>query len=602
MKTFRQRQLPFGNGGIRSIIFLYFTITAAAASIFIGLSLYTRMSGQVSETVMEENQILIDQVNRSVENYLKTVMKLSDSLYYSIIKNADLSDPSVGERFNLLYENNMDQTDSIALFSADGELLESVPALRVRNNLDVTREAWFSYTLDRTENQHFFLPQVQQIFESSSDQYRWVIPMTRVVEITKGTDTVQGILLIHLNYTGLKLLLDGVTLGNEGYIYLIDGNGEIIYHPRAQLIDSGLEHENNRAVSEYRDGIYQETFHGEERVITVKSVGYTGWKLIGVAPRQTVSLNSLKTQLLVVFVAAFILFLMSLVNSYISSRITTPIRKLELSVNEIEKGNLNAKVDAEGSYEIRHLGQSVQNMAKQIQVLMADIVSEHEKKRKQEFDTLQSQINPHFLYNTLDIIVWMIENEKPDQAVKAVTALARFFRISLSRGKSIITVKDELEHVRNYLMIQHMRFKNRFSYTIEAEDEVLELASLKLMLQPLVENGMINEAMQIIFSKMQKEKDFYMCVGRMEGQNSFREMVEIGIRSLLTGMIEEKMKGKVPKNQWLTPERIAAYYSQTMTYIMMTWIESGMEISPEELVEVYGFMITRSLADVLADI
>ena len=518
MKTFRQRQLPFGNGGIRSIIFLYFTITAAAASIFIGLSLYTRMSGQVSETVMEENQILIDQVNRSVENYLKTVMKLSDSLYYSIIKNADLSDPSVGERFNLLYENNMDQTDSIALFSADGELLESVPALRVRNNLDVTREAWFSYTLDRTENQHFFLPQVQQIFESSSDQYRWVIPMTRVVEITKGTDTVQGILLIHLNYTGLKLLLDGVTLGNEGYIYLIDGNGEIIYHPRAQLIDSGLEHENNRAVSEYRDGIYQETFHGEERVITVKSVGYTGWKLIGVAPRQTVSLNSLKTQLLVVFVASFILFLMSLVNSYISSRITTPIRKLELSVNEIEKGNLNAKVDAEGSYEIRHLGQSVQNMAKQIQVLMADIVSEHEKKRKQEFDTLQSQINPHFLYNTLDIIVWMIENEKPDQAVKAVTALARFFRISLSRGKSIITVKDELEHVRNYLMIQHMRFKNRFSYTIEAEDEVLELASLKLMLQPLVENAIYHgmEFMdgdgEIFISAWKEGEDLYLKV------------------------------------------------------------------------------------------
>lgn len=518
MKTFRQRQLPFGNGGIRSIIFLYFTITAAAASIFIGLSLYTRMSGQVSETVMEENQILIDQVNRSVENYLKTVMKLSDSLYYSIIKNADLSDPSVGERFNLLYENNMDQTDSIALFSADGELLESVPALRVRNNLDVTREAWFSYTLDRTENQHFFLPQVQQIFESSSDQYHWVIPMTRVVEITKGTDTVQGILLIHLNYTGLKLLLDGVTLGNEGYIYLIDGNGEIIYHPRAQLIDSGLEHENNRAVSEYRDGIYQETFQGEERVITVKSVGYTGWKLIGVAPRQTVSLNSLKTQLLVVFVAAFILFLMSLVNSYISSRITTPIRKLELSVNEIEKGNLNAKVDAEGSYEIRHLGQSVQNMAKQIQVLMADIVSEHEKKRKQEFDTLQSQINPHFLYNTLDIIVWMIENEKPDQAVKAVTALARFFRISLSRGKSIITVKDELEHVRNYLMIQHMRFKNRFSYTIEAEDEVLELASLKLMLQPLVENAIYHgmEFMdgdgEIFISAWKEGEDLYLKV------------------------------------------------------------------------------------------
>ena len=114
-------------------------------------------------------------------------------------------------------------------------------------------------------------------------------------------------------------------------------------------------------------------------------------------------------------------------------------------------------------------------------------MAEHESKRKSEFDTLQSQINPHFLYNTLDIIVWMIENEKQSEAVKAVTALARFFRISLSKGKSIIPVRDELEHVKNYLMIQHMRYKNKFSYSIEAEEEVLGLASLKLILQPMVE-------------------------------------------------------------------------------------------------------------------
>jgi len=467
---------------------------------------------------MEENQILIDQVNRSVENYLKTVMKLSDSLYYGVIKDADLSDPSVNANFNLLYETNMDQTDSIALFSEDGELLEAVPALRVRNNLDVTKESWFSCTLQKTENQHFFLPQVQQLFESSGSQYRWVIPMTRAVEITRGTDTGQGVLLLHLNYTGLKLLLDGVTLGNGGYIYLTDGNGEIIFHPRAQLIDSGMEQENNRQVAGYRDGVYREEFQGKDRVITVKSVGYTGWKLIGVAPEQAVSLNRLKTQLLVVFAAALILSLMTITNSYISSRITVPIRNLERSVNEIERGNLNTVVDAQGSYEIRHLSQSVQSMARQIQVLMADVVSEHEKKRRQEFDTLQSQINPHFLYNTLDIIVWMIENEKPDQAVKVVTALARFFRISLSRGRSIITVRDELEHVRNYLMIQNMRFKNRFTYTIEAEEEILDLTSLKLMLQPLVENAIYHgmEFMdgdgEIIVRAWREDKELYFQV------------------------------------------------------------------------------------------
>ena len=101
---------------------------------------------------------------------------------------------------------------------------------------------------------------------------------------------------------------------------------------------------------------------------------------------------------------------------------------------------------------------------------MQDIVAEHESKRKSEFDTLQSQINPHFLYNTLDIIVWMIENEQKQEAVKVVTALARFFRISLSRGKSIITVRDELEHVRNYLMIQQPLAENAIYHGMEFMD------------------------------------------------------------------------------------------------------------------------------------
>ena len=142
-----------------------------------------------------------------------------------------------------------------------------------------------------------------------------------------------------------------------------------------------------------------------------------------------------------------------------------------------------------GSYEVEHLGKSIKNMLGRIKVLMSDLVAEHNAKRKSEFDTLQSQINPHFLYNTLDIIVWMIENENSDKAVNIVTALAKFFRISLSKGKNIITVKDEVEHVRNYLMIQNMRFKNRFEYSIDVDEEVLSYSSLKLMLQPLVENA-----------------------------------------------------------------------------------------------------------------
>ena len=514
-KDNNQRRPFFLNNSIRTTIFIYFTVTALAAGLLITFSLYQRLSGQVTAMVQDENQRLIGQVARSVESYLRTIMKLSDSLYYGAVKNADLSSESVGSELTLLYDNNKDNVDNIALFSEDGMLVEAVPAARLKPNLDVTGEPWFRDALEKTENQHFSLPHVQYIFDNNENQYRWVISLSRAVELTSGTSTAQGILLVDISYSSLEQLFDGVTAGKGGYVYLISSDGELLYHPKMQLIDSGRMQENNVAAAAYKDGNHMEEFDGSSRFVTI---GYTGWKVVGVTPENVVTLNTIKTRLFIVFIIALILFILALINSYISSRITNPIKELEKSVGILEEGNLDVPVYAGGSYEIQHLGKSIGDMAAQIRLLMKDIVTEHEAKRKQEFDTLQSQINPHFLYNTLDIIVWMIENEQKAEAVKAVTALARFFRISLSKGKSIITVRDELEHVRNYLMIQHMRFKNKFTYEIQAEDGVLELASLKLMLQPLVENAIYHgmEFMdgdgEILLKVWKEEGDLYFSV------------------------------------------------------------------------------------------
>ena len=517
-KDNNQRRPFFLNNSIRTTIFIYFTVTALAAGLLITFSLYQRLSGQVTAMVQDENQRLIGQVARSVESYLRTIMKLSDSLYYGAVKNADLSSESVGSELTLLYDNNKDNVDNIALFSEDGMLVEAVPAARLKPNLDVTGEPWFRDALEKTENQHFSLPHVQYIFDNNENQYRWVISLSRAVELTSGTSTAQGILLVDISYSSLEQLFDGVTAGKGGYVYLISSDGELLYHPKMQLIDSGRMQENNVAAAAYKDGNHMEEFDGSSRFVTIKSIGYTGWKVVGVTPENVVTLNTIKTRLFIVFIIALILFILALINSYISSRITNPIKELEKSVGILEEGNLDVPVYAGGSYEIQHLGKSIGDMAAQIRLLMKDIVTEHEAKRKQEFDTLQSQINPHFLYNTLDIIVWMIENEQKAEAVKAVTALARFFRISLSKGKSIITVRDELEHVRNYLMIQHMRFKNKFTYEIQAEDGVLELASLKLMLQPLVEYAIYHgmEFMdgdgEILLKVWKEEGDLYFSV------------------------------------------------------------------------------------------
>jgi two-component system sensor histidine kinase YesM len=532
----RQEQI-ISKMGIRYSIFIYFTITALIAILLIGLSMYDRFSNQLTEAVQNENQILMTQVNRSVDAYLRNIMRLSETLYYGAVKNTDIADDSVFGQMKLLYDNNDDSVENIALFSKDGELITAVPAARLKSTVEIKEEKWFLEALEKAENLHFSIPHVQYVFDNTETQYRWVISVSRAVEITRGSSVSQGVLLIDIRYSSLEQLLNSVTLGNGGYVYLISNSGQIIYHPKAQLIDSGRVQENHQNAALYRDGTYEERFQGERRYVTVKSVGYTGWKLVGVTPVQGVSFGGMKARLFILFIVLLILFILSVINYYISSKITNPIHKLEESVRQLEEGKLDTSVYIGGSYEIQHLGRSVAAMASQIQVLMQDIVAEHESKRKSEFDTLQSQINPHFLYNTLDIIVWMVENEKKSEAVKVVTALARFFRISLSKGKSIIPVRDELEHVRNYLMIQQMRFKNKFSYEIQAEEDVLELASLKLMLQPLVENAIYHGMefmdgdgeilIQASLLEEAKEQEQYLClVIRDNGLGMTKERVE----------------------------------------------------------------------------
>ena len=240
----------FKRTSIRYMIFVYFTVTALAASIFIGLSLYSRMSKQMSDTMQEENQILIDQLNRSVDVWLRGIMKLSDTTYYGIVKNTDLRNESVNKEMTLLYDNNKDNVENIALFSRDGELLEAVPATRLRTGADPAAEPWFEAALKKTENLHFSVPHVQRVFDAGENQYRWVISAARAVEITEGSSTEQGVLLIDIRYDSLEQLFDGITLGNGGYVYLLGADGELIYHPQSQLIYSGLEDENLEAAAD----------------------------------------------------------------------------------------------------------------------------------------------------------------------------------------------------------------------------------------------------------------------------------------------------------------------------------------------------------------
>ena len=190
---------------------------------------------------------------------------------------------------------------------------------------------------------------------------------------------------------------------------------------------------------------------------------------------------------IIAFTLILVLFLF--LSYYIPLSITSPIRRLTQVTDQVAKGDLTVRSDVTGGVEAQVLSDSLNTMIDKINELLEQVKTEQIRLRKAEFELLQSQINPHFLYNTLDSIVWMIEGERYEDAVFMVTQLASLFRISLSRGKTIISMEDELKHARNYMNIQKIRYKNKFTVEFQVEDAILSCCTVKLVIQPLLENA-----------------------------------------------------------------------------------------------------------------
>ena len=476
-------------GGIRSAMFASFTISALLAVVLTSVTLYVRFSAQLDAAIEEENQMLVEQVNQSLSTYLRDMIRLSDSICYNVVKNTDLDREPVSEEMRLLYNTYSDYVENMVLFTGDGQVVATAPAARVRADAEITSAPWFTSAMERTENLHFGIPAVQTLFEDAGHNYKRVVSLSCAVVLTQGGDTQLGVLLIDLKYSALAALFQNVKLSGSGYVYLVAGDGTLIYHPDRPLIASGLVAESSLEAAGRPDGIYTEEWNGGRRSVIVRAVGYTGWKVVGVVDQPRFTFGSGSDLLFVVAIFCAYFELVILLNVFLSKRLTGPIQKLKESVSWVKEGPGAPPIYVGGSSETRELGTAIQGMVDRIQQLADDIVREHEQKVKSELNALQAQINPHFLYNTLDIIVWMIENGQREDAVRAVTALARFFRVSLSKGRNIIPVRDELEHVRNYLLIQEMRYKNKFRYVIDCQPEAADLSTIKLVVQPIVENA-----------------------------------------------------------------------------------------------------------------
>ena len=265
-------------------ISISFTLVTVIGMALLGIFLLRSYQSAMETLALEDNERLLNQVDINLNSYLRNMMRISDSVYYNSIKQIDFGASGIDNDLNLLYEANKDTLVSLACFSEEGQLISAVPFSSLKPDIDVTEQDWFLKASEKMENLHFSDIHVQNLFDNSSDRYYWVISLSRGVEITRNGSLESGILLVDMDFSGIQQLFTKVNIQSPGYVYLVDSNGKLIYHPKQNLIFSNLIEENNIQDAALEDGIHKESFHGEERMLVVKTVGYTGWKIISVTP------------------------------------------------------------------------------------------------------------------------------------------------------------------------------------------------------------------------------------------------------------------------------------------------------------------------------
>lgn len=492
---------------IQLIITLTFTAITVLVALIVSFMLYNKFAKTAEENANLNMQQIIEQVNYNLDLYVRGMGNIFEKAEQQITTSPSIDSPLMNEKMGTLMSSREDLV-SVAVFTPEGEYVVGTPGQVMRQNTQLESQSWFT-TAKKTSEISYSAPHIQNLFKG---HYTWVVSISKMIQYRDNGELKTGVLLIDFNFRTIDELSRQVKLGKRGYAYILDPQGNIVYHPQQQLIYAGLKYENVEPVLEYAFRSYLDESTGEKRFITVRTLEQTGWKIVGVAYYdEIVTTKRDLNQFLAWFLAVVFLCVIAL-SVFLSWLIASPIRKLERTVKLVGEGDLNTPINVSGAYEVEQLSKRFNLMLQRIRQLMDQIIYEQETKRKGELEVLQSQINPHFLYNTLNSVIRLAEQGKTEEVVTMIQSLSKFFRISLSKGKNIITVQEELDHIRHYLVIQSFRFKNRFRYEIKAQDEVLSYQTIKLILQPIVENSlyhgiemMQDEGLIVITAELQDE-------------------------------------------------------------------------------------------------
>lgn len=523
-------KLPKGFKSLQSSIFATISILVLCAVVIVTAVSLRYTNNEIFDNSILYTQTIIRQLNQNIDSYITymdniaSVVSSSEDAKLFLYKESD--EETDGQRKRLLEQfetilKGRSDIKNIGILSQSGKYLFNTGEQEQNQNLDLFTQKWYEEAIDNTGSSVLTSSHVQHVIQGERP---WVITLSRGIRNFNGSGKNEGAVFIDLNYSAISELCDRNTIGSKGYVFILDENGNIVYHPQQQQLYNELQTENIDMVMNAESDIVMTGQGSEEKIYALSRSEKTGWTVVGCMNMAELLRNSHETKRIYVVTAMALVIIALLLSRLIVKNITSPIERLRHSMEKVQEGDFSAaELEIPYGNEIGSLTRSFNVMTHRIQELMEQNVHEQEEKRKSELKALQSQINPHFLYNTLDSIIWMAEGKKNEEVVLMTASLARLLRQSISNEDEIVPVGQEVEYARSYLTIQKMRYKDKLEFEINVEPSIMRVPIIKLVLQPIIENAIYHGL------KYKESKGLLIVRGYERGEDAVLEVIDDGV-------------------------------------------------------------------------
>lgn len=360
------------------------------------------------------------------------------------------------------------------------------------NSLDIERikeQKWFSEVND-LNGQVMWLG-IHKNIANYRTQNESVVALGRAIKGEKN-DKILGTLYLTFRESYFTGLLKNIELSDGGRLYIVDNRDHIVFDSDMLLLNEPFTGMDEIRAQKDKGYFLTEGTNQEQLLLAHVPINKYDWRVVETVPYASLTkgTDEIFRNTLGVFLISFILA--SIIWFFVSSHIVRPIRVLTNSMKRVQEGDLSVRVDIERPDEVGIMNKHFNFMIKRIQELFHSNLEEQEKKKNAEYKALQAQINPHFLYNTLNTIRWMAIIQKSDNIREVVEVLGRLLKNTIKHEGPFVTVEEELSNLRDYVYIQKIRYNNNFDVIYDVDDEILSMPCVKFILQPIVENAIFH--------------------------------------------------------------------------------------------------------------